>query len=113
MNLNSLLEAIKEDYKRSFSLKEGDCSIRETMRQEFCEALHVVEGSKYYKVVMKSGTSGQSVWGFVVKTATDKKFSQGDILKAASWAAPARNKPRGNVLEEDFSWVQWCGPNYL
>lgn len=115
MNLDNLLEAIREDYKRWMLRlpKEDESNIRERMCQEFCDALHVVEGSKYYKVVMKSGTSGQSVWGFVVKTAKDKKFAQGDILKPASWAAPARNKPRGNVLQEDFSWVQWCGPEYL
>ncbi len=53
------------------------------------------------------------VWGFIVKTDTDKKFRKGDILKAASWAAPARNKARGNILEGDFSWVRWTGPEYL
>jgi hypothetical protein len=52
------------------------------------------------------------VWGFIQKE-DDKKFRAGDILKAASWAAPARNKARGNVLDEDFSWVRWTGPEYL
>jgi len=52
-----------------------------------------------------------SVWGFIVK-ADDKLFKAGDILKAASWSAPARNKPRGNVFT-DLSWVQWTGPAYL
>lgn len=73
--------------------------------------IEIEEGRKYYKIVKGLG-SQQMVWGFVVKGA-DKKFQPGDILKAASWAAPARNKARGNVLEEDFSWVRWTGPEYL
>ena len=71
----------------------------------------VQEGSKYIKIVRSD--SQDMVWGFIVKTDTDKKFRKGDILKAASWAAPARNKARGNILEGDFSWVRWTGPEYL
>ena len=36
---------------------------------------------------------------------------RGDILKAASWNAPATNKARGNIFEEYT--VQWTGPLYL
>ena len=43
----------------------------------------------------------------------DKKFKAGDILKAAGYNAPARNQARGNILEGNFSWVQWTGPAYL
>ena len=52
------------------------------------------------------------VWGFVVNTDDDKKFRKGDILKAAGWNAPARNKARGNVVDGDYN-IQWTGPNYL
>ena len=45
--------------------------------------------------------------------ADDQKFKAGDLLKAASWAAPARNKARGNILKGDYSWVRWTGPEYL
>lgn len=57
--------------------------------------------------------TGNSVWGFVVNTNSDKLFQYGDILKAASWKTPARNKARGNVLNGDFSWVRWTGTEYL
>tara|TARA_R110000764_G_scaffold176046_2_gene262327 strand:- start:358 stop:765 length:408 start_codon:yes stop_codon:yes gene_type:complete len=62
-------------------------------------------GSKYVKLI-----NGGSVWGFVVKEDSDK-FKRGDILKAASWNAPATNKARGNIFEEYT--VQWTGPLYL
>jgi len=38
-------------------------------------------------------------------------FRYGDILKAASWATPARNGARGNVFEEYT--VRWTGPLYF
>jgi hypothetical protein len=60
-------------------------------------------GSKYIKVV-----TNNSVWGFVVNTDNDKKFKKGDILKAAGYAAPARNFPRGNILEGGYT-VRWTG----
>jgi len=36
----------------------------------------------------------------------------GDILKPASWRAPAKNSARGNVLEGGYA-IQWTGPLYL
>ena len=39
-------------------------------------------------------------------------LSYDDLLKPAGWNAPARNKPRGNVLEGGFP-VNWTGPLYL
>jgi hypothetical protein len=41
--------------------------------------------------------------------ADDKKFKFGDILKSASWRAPARNFARANVLKRDYSNIRWCG----
>ena len=73
---------------------------------EFDENLVVnTRGKKYVKLI-----SGTGVWGFVVKE-DDDKFKRGDILKAASWNAPAKNKARGNIFEEYD--VQWTGPLYL
>ena len=76
----------------------------------FMESLEFNSGSKYIKVVRNDGQ--RMVWGFIVNTETDKKFKYGDILMAAGWAAPARNKARGNIFE-DLSWVNWTGPAYL
>jgi len=75
--------------------------------EEFNESISYSVGQKYIKIV-----KGGSVWGFVVNTDKDKKFRKGDILKAASWAAPARNATRGNVLDGGYS-IACTGPHYL
>ena len=106
------LEMLKEKIVQDYATWCGRCTYLDEARgaeriTEFAEALRIEEGRKYMKVI-----TGNSVWGFVMKEA-DKMFKAGDILKAAGWAAPARNKPRGNVLVEDFTWVRWTGPEYL
>ena len=75
----------------------------------FAENIEFEEGRKYIKVTKKLGTQTM-VWGFIMKD-DDKKFLAGDILKAASWSAPARNKARGNIFT-GFD-VRWTGPHYL
>ena len=105
--INQLFYKIAEDYARWKKLgdysKPGDAA-------EMFNQLSVEEGRKYLKIVRSDPQA--SVWGFVQKD-DDGKFRGGDILKAASWASPARNKARGNVLDDDFSWVRWTGPEYL
>ena len=108
--LNTLLDAIRADYY-AYTLrgrKEADLSeVNRQMIAEFNKSLSYQEGKKYIKIIREN-----SVWGFVVKE-DDAKFKRGAILKAASWATPAKNKARGNILENDLSWVQWTGPIYL
>ena len=100
--IEQLLSKIVEDYA-DFSSDFNHPRI-----SEFEEGLEVIEGRKYLKVIRTDGQT--SVWGFIVKE-DDNKFSKGDILKAAGWATPARNKARGNIFEE-YS-IRWTGPNYL
>ena len=78
------------------------------MMQEFEEKVDYKAGNKYIRLFQ-----GGSVWGFVVNTENDKKFNYGDILMAAGYNAPARNKARGNVFDLDNTRVQWTGANYL
>lgn len=117
--INTLIEAIKVDYLNwSFrpgplkialpeDLSEVKSTVRKKMISDFNDGLTYTVGNKYIKIV-----SGMSVWGFVVNTDKDKKFRMGDILMAANWATPARNKPRGNVIDGGYS-INWTGPRYL
>lgn len=105
----NLIEDIKADYARWHGavLEAGKSEVKERMIREFNEGISYTVGQKYIKIV-KSG----SVWGFIVNTDTDKKFKKGDILKPASWATPARNAARGNILEGGYK-INWTGPLYL
>jgi hypothetical protein len=47
-----------------------------------------------------------------VNTDNDKLFKKGDLLKPAGYDKPARNKPRGNILDGGFQ-INWTGPLYL
>ena len=70
----------------------------------------VEEGRSYIKIIR-----GSSVHSFVVKKETvrnNRVFKVGDILKPASWRAPALNVARGNVFEEGAP-MNWTGPLYL
>ena len=112
--LNELFKAIGDDYLRCRSQSEY---FDPKAVEEFIDSLVVEEGRKYLKIVKSLG-SQRMVWGFIVKEDEEPKagshtFKAGDILKAASWNAPARNKPRGNIIQGDFSWVRWTGPEYL
>ena len=106
--LTVYFEAIKNDYrawqgnsKVSTGL-EIDLKIRDKMIEEFCEGVTFKEGSKYIKVIRET-----SVHSFIVKE-DDGKFKKGDILKAASWNAPARNFARGNILKGGYK-ISWTG----
>ena len=79
----------------------ADCIIRLRARNTF--GVEFEEGSKYVKVVSISWGS-RSVHSFVEKKT-------GDIWRAASWKAPARNFVRGNVFDAKsyLPRVSWTG----
>lgn len=70
------------------------------------------KGSKFIKVIVGYSTDGvrdasRSSHSFIVLKSD--KFQFGDILKSASWKAPAKNFARGNVLEKSYGSISWCG----
>ena len=69
-------------------------------------------GRKYVHVIMNhvgQFSANQRSSHSWVMIEDDKKFKTGDILKSASWKAPARNFKRGNVLTGDFKAISWAG----
>ena len=90
--IDNMINAMMSDYARQY----GGIKMYETK-----------VGKKYIKV-----TSDGGVVAFVVNTDKDLRFKLGDVLKPASWNAPARNSARGNVLEGGFP-IEWTGPLYL
>lgn len=104
--IQTLLETIKADYLNWWSVAKRESEIPMDMINRFNESISIEEGRSYIKII-----TDRSVWGFVVKKDT-AKFRKGDILKAASWKAPATNAARGNILDGGYS-VAWTGPHYL
>jgi len=107
--LASYMENIKADYNRWMYVdraKAGKDTVRDAMVEEFNNNLSYTVGKKYIKVV-----AGTTVHSFIVAGDNDKKFRKGDILMAASWAAPAKNKARGNLFENYK--ISWTGAHYL
>ena len=101
----TLIESIKADYLAWQGDRAGVLiDINKKMIAEFDEGLSYKTGSKYIKITRERG----GVWGFVVNIDDDKKFKKGDILKAAGYAAPARNFARGNIIDGGYT-VRWTG----
>jgi hypothetical protein len=93
--LIGLKDVIVADYAKF--LKEIECS-----KDKF--GIEFEAGSKYVKVVSISGGGSRSVHCFVEK-------ENGNIWRAASWKAPARNHIRGNVYDQKsyIDRVRWTG----
>ena len=95
--MDNLLNNINTDYHKGFP-KNKDM------------VLSLVAGSKFVKVVNEN-----SVWGFVAKKDGVHKglpMKAGDVLKAASWRAPAKHT-RGNIFDKNQNYFRWTGPDYL
>ena len=106
--IDTLVEMIRIDYE-NFATRDGQKELSGYMKEQlekFDDLIKINVGQKYIKIVKDN-----SVWGFIVNTENDKKFQYGDILKAAGYNAPARNKARGNVF--NGYEIRWTGPLYL
>ena len=104
--LGELEHRIIEDYER-FTTAGGKemTSTRLKMFEEFKNGLGYIPGRKYLKVVTE-----KSLWGFI--NLKNIKFKEGDILKGAGYNAPALNKARGNIFNDNYE-IAWTGPKYL
>lgn len=71
--------------------------------------LIVEVGSKYIRL-----WHGTSCWGFISRVDGDLKgapIKKGDLLKAATWKAPAKHA-RGNIIDGTAQWGEY-GPSYI
>ena len=97
--MNVLLDNIQKDYA-----KLG-------MTHRTSLDLSLKPGRKFIKVV-----EGTRVWGFIAKVDGTHKgvpMLKGDILKAATWRAPAKHS-RGSIFDKEMhKSFSWTGPNYL
>jgi hypothetical protein len=80
-----------------------DCEVQKKMVAEFNQSLRSEKGSKFLKVIQ-----GSSVHSFIC-IKEHGAFKVGDILKAATWHAPAKNFKRGNIFEGNLERVTWTG----
>ena len=102
-SLRRYLDHIYADYTSWMSRGPANSERRDIMIADFVEGLSFKMGSKYVKVVQKG-----AVHSFIVNTNDDPKFAFGDILKPASYSAPARNFARGNIFDETYG-ATWTG----
>ena len=96
--IGKMIDAMVVDYSKGNN--------NERMFNEYKDGFKSIVGQKFIKI-----TNGNGVKAFIVKE-DNGKFKRGDILKPASWRAPAKNSARGNVLEGGYA-IQWTGPLYL
>ena len=83
--INDYIKEISEAQAKEWKLDGFDMTTAPTF--------HIEEGKRFYKVVRACfGQTQTSVHCFVEKTS-------GDIYKAATWSAPAKNV-RGNINSE-------------
>ena len=66
-----------------------------------------VIGRKYAHIIQTDSNQRSSHSWVVI--GDDNKFKLGDVLKSASWKAPARNYERGNVLTGDWKAIDCYG----
>ncbi len=107
--LPAYIDAIDRDYSTWQNNLSGrnarDLDYQEKVALEFTQSTQVIKGSKFLKVVKRG-----SVHSFICVKANGK-FVVGDSLKAASYAAPAKNFARGNILDVASyeNRVRWTG----
>lgn len=111
--LENLKEGMIADYKQTFpSPQTFPPETTDRMTQEYIDGFELIDGKKFIKVVGRG-----SAKAFIVKksgTVSGKYggFEEGDILKANTWTAPAKNGARGNVLKGNYK-IKWTGPLYF
>ena len=128
-HLSYLYYVIKDDNMRTMNQKALDYLKNNPKVNEFITKVNS-ERKEHYKnmshmwcktdLVMEVGNKflrlwdGSSCWGFISRVDGDLKGSpikKGDLLKPASWKAPAKHS-RGNIIDGTARYSVY-GPEYL
>ena len=105
--VDNLMNAMIEDYTGESRWTSLAMDRKTDMQKRYVEGLVATKGKKYWKIIQDD-----SATSFIVAVDDDKKFKKGDILMAASWIAPARNRASGNVIDGGYG-INWTGAEYL
>jgi len=101
--IGNYLDHIYNNFVQWFERADVNQEYAKQRLAEFRANLRIEQGNKFIKVIHDN-----SVHSFIV-IADDAKFKRGDILKAVSWRAPAKNFARGNILNNNYANVSWTG----
>jgi hypothetical protein len=113
--MQSNMEKALSDYAEYLKADYNSRSYSKSLNRQLVVEFDM--GNKFIKVIVGHSTDGvvdshRSSHSFIcVKEYQGKKnlFVPGDILKSASWRAPAKNFSRGNILEKSYGSISWCG----
>lgn len=104
LNGNPIVKAFVEDVNRNIL-----ACYKQNLPNLEPELLQVDVGNKYIRL-----WRGTSCWGFISRVDGDLKgapIKKGDLLKPATWKAPAKHA-RGNIMDGTATWGVY-GPQYL
>jgi len=109
--LSAALDSYAEYLKANYNSRTNSSTYSSSYKRELVVEFDV--GSKFIKVIVgHTNDTQRSSHSFIVLGEVKGKkntFKHGDILKSASWRAPAKNFSRGNILDENYGTISWAG----
>ncbi len=100
---------IVSNFINKVNIQRKDYYVKADMVSQYSE-LQVEIGNKFIRL----WEEGTGCWGFISRVDGDLKGSpikKGDLLKAATWKAPAKHA-RGNIIDGTARYSTY-GPEYL
>lgn len=99
---------IVQNFINTLDIQRKDYYVKSNMVSQY-QPVVVEVGNKFIRI-----WHGSSCWGFISRVDGDLKGSpikKGDLLKAATWKAPAKHS-RGNIIDGTARYGVY-GPEYI
>ena len=114
-NLSLALDEYADYLKADYNKRSASSPYKGQFTRELIVEFDM--GNKFVKVITGHATNGvpdtgRSSHSFIVLgeyKGAKNTFKYGDILKSASWRAPAKNFARGNILDNHYGTISWAG----